>query len=110
MPLSYHIAQELQKYNIPDYRPRQEQYAFLLFDLTLFMSVPLDSRKLSRKFVPLSVCDGTAALPLVRQKIVNRTRLRSSELMTRQKRVPDRLVTREYVFILHIYVTIDMQI
>lgn len=26
-PSSYHIAQELQKYNIPDYRPRQEQYA-----------------------------------------------------------------------------------
>ncbi|KAJ7594628.1 calcium transporting ATPase [Mycena floridula] len=26
LPLSYHIAQELQKYNIPDYRPRQEQF------------------------------------------------------------------------------------
>jgi phospholipid-transporting ATPase len=25
MPKSYHIAQELQKYNIPDYRPQQEQ-------------------------------------------------------------------------------------
>lgn len=25
LPASYHIAQELQKYNIPDYRPRQEQ-------------------------------------------------------------------------------------
>ncbi|TFY79586.1 hypothetical protein EWM64_g4423 [Hericium alpestre] len=25
MPASYHIAQEIQKYNIPDYRPRQEQ-------------------------------------------------------------------------------------
>ena len=25
MPSSYHIAQEIQKYNIPDYRPRQEQ-------------------------------------------------------------------------------------
>ena len=25
-PAPYHIAQELQKYNIPDYRPRQEQY------------------------------------------------------------------------------------
>jgi phospholipid-transporting ATPase len=29
-PESYHIAQELQKYNIPDYRPRQEQYVTLL--------------------------------------------------------------------------------
>lgn len=28
MPASYHIAQELQKYNIPDYRPRQEQYVY----------------------------------------------------------------------------------
>ncbi|KAG1879890.1 Ca-transporting ATPase [Suillus subluteus] len=26
IPLPYHIAQELQKYNIPDYRPRQEQF------------------------------------------------------------------------------------
>jgi phospholipid-transporting ATPase len=25
-PASYHITQELQKYNIPDYRPRQEQF------------------------------------------------------------------------------------
>ncbi|KAA1470665.1 calcium transporting ATPase [Dentipellis sp. KUC8613] len=25
-PASYHIAQEIQKYNIPDYRPRQEQF------------------------------------------------------------------------------------
>ena len=35
LPASYHIAQEIQKYNIPDYRPRQTQYAisdiFLLF-------------------------------------------------------------------------------
>ncbi|KAH7883148.1 Ca-transporting ATPase [Phlebopus sp. FC_14] len=26
MPRPYHIAQEVQKYNIPDYRPRQEQF------------------------------------------------------------------------------------
>jgi hypothetical protein len=26
LPASYHIAQEVQKYNIPDYRPRQTQY------------------------------------------------------------------------------------
>ncbi|KAI0314556.1 calcium transporting ATPase [Amylostereum chailletii] len=26
LPASYHIAQEIQKYNIPDYRPRQEQF------------------------------------------------------------------------------------
>ena len=30
MPASYHIAQEIQKYNIPDYRPRQEQYVLFL--------------------------------------------------------------------------------
>lgn len=28
-PASYHIAQEIQKYNIPDYRPRQTQYALV---------------------------------------------------------------------------------
>ena len=96
MPSSYHIAQELQKYNIPDYRPRQEQYVSLLYiyiDLNLYGVSP-DSRKLSRKFVQLSVCDGTAALPLVRQRMANRTRPRSSGLMTHQKRVPDHLVTR----------------
>lgn len=31
MPASYHIAQELQKYNMPDYRPRQEQYVHVLY-------------------------------------------------------------------------------
>lgn len=31
MPASYHIAQELQKYNIPDYRPRQEQCVLRFF-------------------------------------------------------------------------------
>lgn len=30
MPETYHIAQEIQKYNIPDYRPRQEQYVPLI--------------------------------------------------------------------------------
>ena len=35
IPASYHIAQELQKYNIPDYRPRQEQYVPLF--LVLFL-------------------------------------------------------------------------
>ena len=30
IPETYHIAQEIQKYNIPDYRPRQEQYVILL--------------------------------------------------------------------------------
>ena len=33
-PLPYHIAQELQKYNIPDYRPRQEQYVAMAFHPT----------------------------------------------------------------------------
>lgn len=57
--------------------------------------------------MPLSGCDGTVALPLARQKMVNKTRLKLLELMTHQKRVPDRLVTRSLTlretmyFILH---------
>lgn len=38
MPETYHIAQEIQKYNIPDYRPRQEQYVLCI---RLHMSVLL---------------------------------------------------------------------
>ena len=34
LPASYHIAQEIQKYNIPDYRPRQTQCA--IFDFLTF--------------------------------------------------------------------------
>jgi phospholipid-transporting ATPase len=43
MPLSYHTAQELQKYNIPDYRPRQEQYVTSL-QLLLSWNLPLTFR------------------------------------------------------------------
>jgi len=32
--MSYHIAQELQKYNIPDYRPRQEQCVFFVVSMS----------------------------------------------------------------------------
>jgi len=38
-PASYHIAQELQKYNIPDYRPRQEQYVLYFLLLVNFISL-----------------------------------------------------------------------
>lgn len=46
MPASYHIAQELQKYNIPDYRPRQEQCVqFLKFCRNIsWSSFPLPIR------------------------------------------------------------------
>ena len=37
LPSSYHIVQELQKYNIPDYRPRQEQYVLGYVVLLLLM-------------------------------------------------------------------------
>jgi hypothetical protein len=42
-PAPYHIAQELQKYNIPDYRPRQEQYvpSPLLIYLGNFINIAL---------------------------------------------------------------------
>ena len=36
--MSYHISQELQKENIPDYRPRQEQYV-ASFDMSVLCNL-----------------------------------------------------------------------
>jgi len=71
MPSSYHIVQELQKYNIPDYRPRQEQYVLLYIPYYLFSSllhIP-GFRKPSKKFGPHSVCAAIAVLPSVRRRM-----------------------------------------
>ena len=89
-PASYHIAQELQKYNIPDYRPRQEQYVYLGPISTLHAHVALlaGSKKLSRKFVLCRGCDGIAGSLSVRPKTArNKTRRGSFELTT-HPRVP----------------------
>lgn len=71
MPASYHIAQEIQKYNIPDYRPRQEQYALVFhyrFNVNCSPSPPTDSKRLSRRYARCSVCDETVALHSVRRR------------------------------------------
>jgi len=69
-PLSYHIAQELQKYNIPDYRPRQEQYVPVpLFFLRVEIWLE-DSRKRSRRSALYNACGETAVLPSARLRIL----------------------------------------
>ncbi|KAF8756597.1 Phospholipid-transporting ATPase [Rhizoctonia solani] len=64
-PASYHIAQELQKYNIPDYRPRQEQF-----------------QKAIKKFVLFKECEGTAGLRSVKPKTVGSKTKRDSFVRT----------------------------
>jgi hypothetical protein len=61
-PASYHIAQELQKYNIPDYRPRQEQYVYRksIPKLNANVIAPVGSRRPSRKCVLCRGCDEIA--------------------------------------------------
>lgn len=79
MPLSYHIAQEVQKYNIPDYRPRQEQcvhvshiHVVCIRVLTrIHLSFPpliADSRRRSRRSARCSVCGATVGLRSARRK------------------------------------------
>lgn len=70
IPASYHIAQELQKYNIPDYRPRQEQYAYRKQILILCThTIPsVGSKRLSRKFVLFKGCDEIAGSLSARPK------------------------------------------
>lgn len=74
MPASYHIAQEIQKYNIPDYRPRQEQSVHSApFELRTVSSypcfLPADSKKPSRKYALYNVCGGIVGLLSVRRRI-----------------------------------------
>jgi len=85
MPASYHIAQELQKYNIPDYRPRQEQYVYLEPILTMHahVMIPKGSKKLSRKCVLCRGCDEIAGSLSVRPRTArNKIRRGSSEHTT----------------------------
>jgi hypothetical protein len=68
-PRSYHIAQELQKYNIPDYRPRQEQSVIAQY-FSLPIAQPVTgSRKRLRKSVRSSVCVGIVALRSAKQRM-----------------------------------------
>ena len=85
MPASYHIAQELQKYNIPDYRPRQEQYVYRepISPLHAHQILSADSKKLSRKYVLCRGCGGIADSHSVRPKTArNRIRRGLFELTT----------------------------
>jgi phospholipid-transporting ATPase len=69
IPASYHIAQELQKYNIPDYRPRQEQYVTVINQRRFHLFRWLGFRKLSRKSVLYNGCGVIVGLLSVRLKI-----------------------------------------
>ncbi len=85
MPESYHIAQELQKYNIPDYRPRQEQWVFTF--AILFVEVVIDLStgfgKLSRRYGLFSDCAETVASPSVKRRMLDgKIKLVSSGLTT----------------------------
>ena len=91
-PASYHIAQELQKYNIPDYRPRQEQYVHWdqVLTLHIYAIFPTGFKRRSRKYVLCKGCDGIAGLLSVRPKTApSKIRRDSSELTTRPRALRD---------------------
>jgi hypothetical protein len=90
MPRSYHIAQELQKYNIPDYRPRQEQYVPSFAPLHDSLHIFPGFKKPSRRSALSNACAATVALPLARPKMVSRIRRKLSGRTTRPNRVQDR--------------------
>lgn len=89
MPASYHIAQELQKYNIPDYRPRQEQYAYWrpVLILRAHMILSAGSKRPSRKCVLFRGCDETAGSLSVRPKTARNKIRRDSFEPTTHPRV-----------------------
>ena len=93
MPASYHIAQELQKYNIPDYRPRQEQYVHgdQMLTLCVYVIFSVGSKRLLRKCVLCRGCDAIAGSLSVRPKTApNKIRRGSSGLTTRPRALRNR--------------------
>jgi hypothetical protein len=95
MPASYHIAQEIQKYNIPDYRPRQTQY--VISDIRLFKETHytlIGSKTPSKKFVPSNGCDEIVALRLAKRRIQHGRTSRGSYVLTiHLKHMHDRQAT-----------------
>lgn len=118
LPSSYHIVQELQKYNIPDYRPRQEQYvlAYIACHPCSCLTNVLGSRKPSRKFGQRNACAAIVVLLSVRQRMrASRIKPSLSEHTIHQKPVQDPLAIRirdltgeDNVFILHDYIIFIM--
>lgn len=118
LPSSYHIVQELQKYNIPDYRPRQEQCVLACVachPCSCFTNVP-GSRKPSRKFGQRNACAAIVVSLSVRPRTrASRIKPSLSEHTIHQKPVQDPLVIRirdltgeDNVFILHNYLIFIM--
>lgn len=96
MPASYHIAQEIQKYNIPDYRPRQTQYVISsLSDLSKRLILTfVDFKMPLKRFAPSNGCDEIVALRLARRRTLRvRTNRALSVLMIHLKHTHDRQVT-----------------
>ena len=102
MPASYHIAQELQKYNIPDYRPRQEQcvYSELILAFHAHTTPPIGSKKLSRKCVQCRGCDEIAGSLSVRPRTARNKIRRGSFEHTTHPRVPLGPLGIDYVTLL----------
>lgn len=68
MPEPYHIVQEIQKYNLPDYRPRMEQFQKVRVVDSRHLALLADAflpacDRRSRRFGLSSACGETAGLP-----------------------------------------------
>jgi hypothetical protein len=67
-PQTYHHIQEIQKYNIQDYRPRYVTIAFPLSRAPLMISIGWNnSKKQSAKCVKFSACENNVATLSLRQ-------------------------------------------
>ena len=93
-PAPYHIAQELQKYNIPDYRPRQEQ-CVSSSSISKLLTPLLDSKKQSRRFGRCNVCAVIAVSLSARPRMRDvKTKQSSSERTIHQNRMHGRRGTK----------------
>lgn len=73
-PQAYHHVQEIQKYNIQDYRPRYVPFSPTLISI-LLLTLPTEwsnSKKPSAKCVKYSVCGNNVDMPFRRQMRVKR--------------------------------------
>jgi hypothetical protein len=83
LPRSYHIVQEIQKFNLSDYRPRQEQYVMYshTFASAYLRLSFIGSKKLSRRFEQPNVCVASVDLLSVKLKVKRKTKKSLSGLM-----------------------------
>jgi phospholipid-transporting ATPase len=109
-PQTYHHIQEIQKYNIQDYRPRYDSLAILaLFRPLTSFPVWNNSKRPSARYAKYSGCESNAATPSLKQtsprpECYKHTTRRGNEAdmerwRVRDRRLGDELVTKSFNWI-----------